>query len=363
MKRKLSWLLCQSCLAAGILIPALPASAVDSDYVLQPGDGILITVFEQDELTTETQIAESGEIVMPLIGSVAIGGKSVKAAVADLTNRLSQGFVVDPKVTLTVTGVGVSRAIVIGMVHRPGPVDFPSKRPLDALGAIAMAGGFTPSADLGGVSIRRGEQVIKVDSRKLTGEDAGLVLLEPDDVVSVGQAFAQRVTVMGEVVRPGFVEAPNTGELHLLSAIALAGGYTDEADPSSVVVRRGNAIHRVDAGAMASSGGVAVFFVRPGDVVTVGEASARTVTILGEVQRPGLLQVPAAAGLNLLDAIAVAGGYTNNANPRKIVVRRAADESPDKFYRIDGKRLAGDGEAKPFELQPGDTVTVPERFF
>ena len=346
-----------------------PVMAVDSSYVLRPGDAVLITVFEQDEFTTEAQLSKQGEIEVPLIGTVVVGGKSIKDAVADLTAKLSNGFVVDPKVTLTLTGGGVNQAIVIGMVNKPGFVDFPDERRLDVLSAIAMSGGFADSADLQNVTIRRDvngkSSLIKVDPGVLTGEDASLLILERNDVVQVGQVFAKRVTVMGEVDRPGFVDVPGVGEFSLLSAIAMAGGYTEAADAANVVVRRGTAIHRVDAKALAYVAGKQPFTLQPQDVVIVGKAATYTVTLLGEVKLPGLVEIPADTGLTLLEAIALVGGYTDNANPRKIVIRRRATEQggTDKFYRVDGKRLAEASEAQPISLQPNDLITVPERFF
>jgi polysaccharide export outer membrane protein len=342
-------------------------SAADDDYILQPGDGVLVTVFEHNEVTTETQISASGEIRMPLIDSVSIGGKSVKDAVAEITNKLSQGFVNDPKVVLTVTGVGVDQAIVIGMVQRPGMVDFPANRPLDILSAIAMAGGFSQGADLNRVTIRRGDvdqtRVIAVDSRSLTGEDAAAVKLEPNDIVSVGQSFAQQVTVMGEVARPGFVAMPAGGDLNLLSAIANAGGYSEKADPANILVRRGTSVHQVNAHRLAKVDGVKPFELRPSDVVTVGRIQLHTVTLIGEVRSPSMIEIPASAGLDLIEAIALAGGYTNNANPKRVIVRRQQDEGDAKLYRVDARRLAKDPEARPFELAAGDTITIPERIF
>lgn len=358
-------LVCFIVIACGIAT----SLGVDSSYILRPGDGVLITVFEQDEFTTETEVSTGGEIEVPLLGTVIVGGRSVKEAVSDLTAKLAKGFVVDPKVTLTVVGGGVDEAIIIGMVNKPGTVQFPAQRKLDALSAIAMAGGFTENANLDLVSIRREVDgkttVIKVDSRKLTGEDPSSITLEPDDIVSVGQSLARQVTVMGEVDRPGFVEMPRDGAFNLLSAIAVSGGFTETANASNVVVRRGNSIHRLDANSLAYDSGKKAFTLQAGDVVIVGEMTIYTVTLMGEVKSPGLIEIPADSGLTLLEAIAVAGGYTPNANPKRIVVRRRTTEEgvEDKFYRINGDRLAQDAQALPISLQPGDLITVPERFF
>ena len=64
-------------------------------------------------------------------------------------------------------------------------------------------------------------------------------------------------------------------------------------------------------------------------------------------------------GIDLLEAIAMAGGYTRIAAPERITVRR----SGDKVVKVDAKRLArGDGSSN-FRVEPGDTITVGESIF
>lgn len=67
-------------------------------------------------------------------------------------------------------------------------------------------------------------------------------LVQPDDAVTVPY-IKKWVTVLGEVQKPGTVTLPTEGDLDLLGAIALASGYTPDADPTRVEVRRsvGNA--------------------------------------------------------------------------------------------------------------------------
>ena len=359
------WLCC--CILISGLLPSV--LAVDSDHILRPGDSVIVTVFEQDEFTTEAQISRSGEIEVPLLGSVQLGGKSIKVAVAELTQKLSKGFVVDPKVTLTLTEGSTDQAFVIGMVKKPGPISFPGGLKPDVLSAIAIAGGFATDADRKNVSIRREVEgqtkLIRVAARMLNGEDADSVLLEPNDIVIVGQTFARQVTVTGEVTRPGFVEIPAEGDFNLLSAIAAAGSFSATADASRVTVRRGSSLHSVDVQALATVPGKNAFNLQADDIVIVGKLPSHTITIMGEVKVPGVIEIPADGSLTLLKAIALAGGYTADANPKKIVVRRRATEQgqEDKFYRVNGQRLAEDAAAQPLPLQPNDLITIPERIF
>jgi polysaccharide export outer membrane protein len=101
------------------------------------------------------------------------------------------------------------------------------------------------------------------------------------------------------------------------------------------------------------------------NVMLVGYAKRRF-TVLGQVNRPGSFEMPdgSPGGIDLLEAVAMAGGYTRIAAPERITVRRHGPNG-DEILKVDGKRLArGTGGAKSsFKVQPGDTITVGESIF
>lgn len=101
------------------------------------------------------------------------------------------------------------------------------------------------------------------------------------------------------------------------------------------------------------------------NVMLVGYAKRRF-TILGQVNRPGSFEMPdgSPTGIDLLEAVAMAGGYTRIAAPERITVRRRGPNG-DEIMKVDGKRLArGTGGANSsFKVLPGDTITVGESIF
>jgi polysaccharide export outer membrane protein len=101
------------------------------------------------------------------------------------------------------------------------------------------------------------------------------------------------------------------------------------------------------------------------NVMLVGYAKRRF-TVLGQVNRPGSFEMPEGSpmGIDLLEAIAMAGGYTRIAAPERITVRRQSGGG-DEILRVDGKRMArGTAGAKSsFKVQAGDTITVGESIF
>jgi protein involved in polysaccharide export with SLBB domain len=101
------------------------------------------------------------------------------------------------------------------------------------------------------------------------------------------------------------------------------------------------------------------YIVNPRVNVTLVGYAKRRFTVLGQVGRPGTFEMPEGSpgGIDLLEAIAMAGGYTRIAAPERTSVRRG-----DKVFRVDGKRVARGG-ADNFMVQPGDTITVGESIF
>jgi protein involved in polysaccharide export with SLBB domain len=104
------------------------------------------------------------------------------------------------------------------------------------------------------------------------------------------------------------------------------------------------------------------YLVSPKVNVTLVGYAKRRFTVLGQVNRPGSFEMPEGSpgGIDLLEAIAMAGGYTRIAAPERISVRRDST-SGEQVVRVDAKRVAKGGGS--FRVQPGDTITVGESIF
>jgi protein involved in polysaccharide export with SLBB domain len=101
------------------------------------------------------------------------------------------------------------------------------------------------------------------------------------------------------------------------------------------------------------------YVINPQVTLTVLEYAQQSVTVLGEVQKPGQIQIPPEGGLDLLGAIALAGGYTRIADPSRVIIRRMVD-GRDVVLQADAKRLARDAHVQPFFVQPGDRISVAQ---
>ena len=104
------------------------------------------------------------------------------------------------------------------------------------------------------------------------------------------------------------------------------------------------------------------YLVDPQVSLAVVEYAKRLFTVMGEVQRPGTYEMLPDQPVNLLQAIAMAGGFTRLGAPGKVVVRRL-ERGQKKVYRLDAAAMAQDEKIEPFPILAGDTITVGERVF
>ena len=105
------------------------------------------------------------------------------------------------------------------------------------------------------------------------------------------------------------------------------------------------------------------YLVNPKINVTLLSYAKRRFSILGQVNRPGSIEMPETSeeGIDLLEAIALAGGYTRIASPERITVRRQ-NASGDQIFKVNAKRFTK-GKGGGFLVEPGDTITVGESIF
>ncbi len=101
------------------------------------------------------------------------------------------------------------------------------------------------------------------------------------------------------------------------------------------------------------------YIVNPQVTLTILEYAPQWVTVLGEVQRPSQVQIPPDGNLDLMGAIALAGGYTRVADPSRIIIRRNVN-GQDLVLKVDARKLAGDARAQSFPVIAGDRISVSE---
>jgi protein involved in polysaccharide export with SLBB domain len=104
------------------------------------------------------------------------------------------------------------------------------------------------------------------------------------------------------------------------------------------------------------------YLVHPQVNISVLEFSKRRFTILGQVDRPGQIDFPDNTTVNVLQAIGMAGGTTRRADPGRVYIKRRVG-AQEIVLKVDARRMARDPSFTPFEILPGDTITVAETPF
>jgi len=219
--------------------PAEPRTVPDGTARLGPDDLVEVSVYSVPELTTKARVSGSGDIYLPLIGYVAVGGLTTDQAQALIEKRLSDGgFVKDPHVSVFVTQQGAQGASLLGQVNRPGI--YPVTGSARLFDLISAAGGLTDKAGRS-VTITHRDQIDKPETvelaHNLEDKPESNVAVSPGDTLIVRKADI--VYVVGEVGHPsGFLM--ESGRLTVLQAVALAGGTTHTAKLSGAkIIRKG----------------------------------------------------------------------------------------------------------------------------
>jgi len=133
--------------------PAPPAfhAALNEPYMLNSGDRVRVTVFEQASLTNNYSVDQSGYIAFPLIGSVPASGKTVKQLEGVIASKLRGGYLRDPDVSVEVDRY--RPIFIMGEVGGSGQYSYVPGMTVQK--AIAAAGGFSPRANQENVDITR----------------------------------------------------------------------------------------------------------------------------------------------------------------------------------------------------------------
>jgi len=134
------------------MVLAMDAAFAADVYELNPGDELVVHVWNEDTLQREVQVLPDGSISFPLVGNINTLGLSAAELETHITNKLKE-YLADPVVNVTVTSVAGNVAYVVGQVNSPGPVVM--KQTMTVMQALAMAGGLTAYASNNGIRIIR----------------------------------------------------------------------------------------------------------------------------------------------------------------------------------------------------------------
>jgi polysaccharide export outer membrane protein len=171
-----------------------------------------------------------------------------------------------------------------------------------------------------------------------TVNESQTYILSPNDVVQIKIYQEEDLETKGRISKDGTIAFPLIGLAHL-------GGKTVQQAVALIRERLGRD-----------------YLVNPQVSLTIEEYAKRRFTVLGQVQKPGTFEIPSEESVTLLQAIAMAGGYTRLANRSNVIVTRVSAGKITTF-NLNPKRAAGESTIREFEMSAEDTITIPERLF
>lgn len=255
-----------------LAVPSQSQSARDSSYTLRPNDSIQLEVYEEPDLSVAVNILKTGEASFPLIGSVKIGNLTINAATEKIRGLYAKDYLVDPKIRLTVSNYAVDHVTVIGAVSSPGQVEIPASGILDLASAVAAAGGLAPNADASSIQLIKASGGTTSFSRDSLQAATGRQRLSPGDriVVNESRFHGKTITFLGQIGRRGPLAFPVNGHLDLVTAVGMAGGLTELANPTKISINRKGKVIIADFRKLSKDGDKP-FLLEPGDIITVPE--------------------------------------------------------------------------------------------
>ncbi len=204
-----------------------PKRTDDSDLMIGRGDLLDITMFGTD-FHQEARVSSSGDISLPLIGSVRVGGLTPETAKKLIHDKFVQDhFYKDPQISIFVKEYSSGGVHVLGEVQKPGFYPLTNIRTLPQ--AISVAGGFTPKAGKV-VTITNPDRpqrtltlTLSQEPQQTAQEDVQLMSGDTIDVSKAGIVY-----VVGDVHLPSGIVMEH-GDLTVLQAIAMAQGTNPTA--------------------------------------------------------------------------------------------------------------------------------------
>ena len=258
--------------------PASPASDTDrDDYIIGVQDSVNVTVWENADLTGKFTVQPDGAITLPLVGRVKAAGLSLSGFETQLTRALADGFLIEPRVAVTLDAHRGRRIFIFGAVSSPGAYALPEGQTL--IEALVRAGYATasqvvvvrPKRPSSGPTLPENAgdaEVIRVNLKELEkdveqGSLARNIPLQDGDTVFIPRSDPTRIFVTGQVRTPGAYSI--TENTSVLQAVALAGGVTESA-----AINRLRIVRIVD-GKQKTLNVKITDIVQPGDTLVVPE--------------------------------------------------------------------------------------------
>jgi polysaccharide export outer membrane protein len=156
-----------------------------------PGDIFEVRVYREQDLSGFFQVAPDGTVEFPLIGSLAVSGLTSSDIARLVREKLADGYLKSPYVTVNIKEFLSKRVYVLGQVEKPGT--FRYEDGMSVIQVITLAGGFTKTARPNDVVVTRvdGDRELRsvVPVNDISEGRARNFYLRPGDIVFVPESI------------------------------------------------------------------------------------------------------------------------------------------------------------------------------
>jgi protein involved in polysaccharide export with SLBB domain len=332
--------------------------ATPMNYILGPGDELQVSVYGVQEYNESIPVNVEGKVTIQYVGQIAVSGISIEAAtqkiktaIAKVYSTVSSG---QSKVSVSLSRI---RTIKITVVGGKQPGNYSISSLATVYNALHLAGGPGKNGSYRNIELIRNNKVYKnvdVYNFLVKGDQSDNVSLKDNDVIRI-PAYSQRVTINGQVKRPGVFEMKK-GET-FAQLLNFASGFNEFAYTASVNVIQKTAKEFKFRDILEKD--FNSYFPLSGDVFQVTKILNRfenRIKIEGAVFRPNFYSFT--EGMRISDLIDQAEGLKEDAySKRARIVRLKSDLSTEIINADLGAALSGDVNADIL-LKREDIVTV-----
>ena len=332
--------------------------ATPMNYILGPGDELQISVYGVQEFNATIPVTTEGKVTIQYVGQIPVAGMTIEAATQKIKGAIARVY---NSVALGQSQVGISlsriRTIKVTIIGSKQPGNYSISSLATVYNALFLGGGPAKNGSYRNIELLRNNKVFKkidIYNFLVNGNQSDNVGLKDNDVIRI-PAYTQRVTLEGEVKRPGIFEM-KSGET-FKDLLTFASGFNEFAYSASVsVLQKTSKDFKVKDVNAAEYGS---YKPLSGDVFRVSKILNRfenRIRIEGAVFRPNIYSFY--KGMRISELIAQADGLKEDAYTSRATIVRTKEDLTTEVTNVNlSKALAGDEEAN-ITLRKEDVVTV-----
>ena len=331
-----------------------------TNYVLGPGDEVIIDIWGTNQATIRRTISQDGTINIPDVGMISLNGMTIKQADSYMKKKLGQIYSVDgddakSEIKLTLGNIRTIQVNMMGEVANPGTYYLSSLS--NIYHALHRAGGVSRLGTLRDIQlIRKGKVVATIDIYDFIREGKmDDTILEEGDIINV-PTYDILVDIAGNVRRPMSYELKE-GET-IADLIDYAAGFTGDAYTKNIrMIRRNGSEYQIFT---INEPDYATFELMEGDALTVGAMLDRfenRIEVKGAVYRPGTYELGNEIS-TVKQLIEKSEGLKGDAFTNRGLITREREDLTLEILPVDiGAIMAG--TAPDVKLVKNDVLYIP----